>query len=51
MQLNDLDTTSQKISFLGDIGLDDEDEIYMDLYNGWVGKSELSKTVSMLRLK
>ncbi len=49
--IDDLDSTSQKISFLGDIGIGRNDEIYMDLYNGWVEKSELSQTVSMLRLK
>lgn len=51
MPIDDLDLTSQKISVLGDIGIDDDDKIYMYLYNGWVEKSELSQTVRLLRLK
>ena len=47
----DLQSSSQKVEFLGDVGIHNDDEIYMDLYGGWVNKSELSQTMSMLRLK
>ncbi|MBQ3311619.1 hypothetical protein IJG72_06040 [bacterium] len=46
---SDLEQTEQQISFLGDIDCDD---IYMDLYSGWIDKIELAnKKLTLLKLK
>ena len=45
---SDLPVENQQVSFLGDL---DTDNIYMDLYKGWVEKSEFTKVVELLKLK
>ena len=46
---SDLKQEEQNISFLGDI---DCDSIYMDLYDGWIDKSNLvNKKLALLKLK
>ena len=46
---DDLKSEKQEIKFLGEI---DTDEIYMDLYNGWInGKEQLNTETNVLRLK
>lgn len=45
---HDLPRKNETISFLGDI---DCDNIYMDLYNGWVDKDEFTSEQELLRLK
>ncbi len=45
---SDLRSEQQQISFLGDI---DCDEIYMDLYKGWIDKDKLNSRQKLLRLK
>ncbi len=49
--IDDLNSTSQNISFLGDVGIADAGEIYMDLYGGWIEKSEFSKNLTLLKLR
>jgi hypothetical protein len=44
----DLPRHRENITFLGDI---DCDEIYMDLYDGWVEKSDFSQKQELLKLK
>lgn len=44
----DLPTSNSQISFLGDI---DCDKIYMDLYEGWIEKSDLTNVVELWKLK
>jgi hypothetical protein len=44
----DLPRHIENIAFLGDI---DCDEIYMDLYDGWVEKSDFSNNQALLKLK
>jgi len=45
---NDLPRYTENISFLGNIDCDD---IYMDLYKGWVNKDEFVSKQELLRLK
>lgn len=45
---NDLPKSSQQVSFLGDI---DCDNIYMDLYKGWIDKDKFTNVVNLFRLK
>ena len=44
----DLKIHEQKVSFLGDIDCKD---IYMDLYNGWVNKEDVTAKLPLLKLK
>lgn len=44
----DLKIHEQKVSFLGDIDCED---IYMDLYNGWVNKEDVTAKLPLLKLK
>lgn len=45
---NDLESHTEKITFLGDTECD---EIYMDLYDGWVNKKQYTKEVKLLEIK
>lgn len=45
---NDLPKSSQQVSFLGDI---DCDNIYMDLYKGWIDKDKFTNVVNLFKLK
>lgn len=45
---NDLPKSSQQVSFLGDIDCDD---IYMDLYKGWIDKDKFTNVVNLFKLK
>ena len=44
----DLPKSSSQVSFLGEIDCDD---IYMDLYKGWIGKSDFTHVVELWKLK
>lgn len=44
----DLKIHEQKVSFLGDIDCED---IYMDLYGGWVNKEDVTAKLPLLKLK
>ena len=46
--ISDLKSSTQEVSFLGDI---DCDEIYMDLYKGWVDKKNLTRKVGLLKVE
>ena len=45
---SDLPKHTERVSFMGDI---DCDQIYMDLYDGWVENNELTQRVNLLKLK
>lgn len=45
---SDLKSECQEIEFLGDTSAD---QIYMDLFGGWVNKSDFKSTQNLLRLK
>ena len=49
--INDLTATSENVSFLGDVGIEASDEIYMDLYGGWVEKFGFSNELTLLKLR
>ena len=49
--INDLTATRENVSFLGDVGIKDNDAIYMDLYDGWVGKPGFSNELTLLKLR
>ena len=46
--ISDLKSSTQEVSFLGDI---DCDQIYMDLYKGWVDKKDLTRKVGLLKVE
>lgn len=44
---NDLNPTTKRVSFLGNLSCEN---IYMDLYNGWVNTSQLNQQLKLLKL-